>query len=180
MQPCDSLQLVAADGSPLLSTEFIPQLKWCIQGHSFAYDVRVLPLKGYDLILGADWLEDHSPMWLHWKKKIMRIPHQGRRIQLKGLQDDTSRCFRVSPRKLKGLLKRNAVTHCVKVQQVAESELVNSADHPSVAAISDPVELPASVPSYVQTIIQQYYHLFQEPSSLVLYHHLEILTTPFH
>jgi len=49
---------------------------------------------------------------------------------------------------------------------VAESELVNSADHPSVAAISDPVELPASVPSCVQTIIQQYSHLFQEPSSL--------------
>jgi len=115
VQPCEPLQLSSADGSPMMSTEFIPQLQWCIQGHSFAYDARVLPIKEFDLILGADWLEDHSPMWLHRKKKVMRIPHNGRRIQLQGLQDDTSRCFKVSSHKLKGLLKRKAVTHCVKI-----------------------------------------------------------------
>lgn len=43
VQHCAPLQLLAADGSPMLSSEYIPQLQWCIQGHSFQYDTRVLP-----------------------------------------------------------------------------------------------------------------------------------------
>ena len=168
-QSCDPLQFVTADVSPMLSTTFIPQLHWCIQGHSFTYDARVLPLKGFDMILGADWLEDHSPMWLHWKKKIMRIPHQGRRIQLRGLQEDTSRCFKVSPHKLKGLLKQQAVTHCVKIKKLAEPETDTGSDlilTDPIALVSEQLSLPASIPSGIQSVIQQYSHLFQEPSTL--------------
>lgn len=79
-QPCDTIQFTTADGSPMSSTRMIPQMQWFIQGHTFSYDTRILPLKCYDMILGADWLEDHSPTWIHWQKKIVRFPHLGRRI----------------------------------------------------------------------------------------------------
>jgi hypothetical protein len=49
----------------LPSEKHVPQFQWNIQGHSFTYVARVLPLKGFDMILGVDWLEDHSPMWVH-------------------------------------------------------------------------------------------------------------------
>lgn len=70
------------------------------------------------MILGADWLEDHSPMWVHWRKKVLRIPHNGKRIQLKGIKLDLTKCARVSAHKLKGLLKKKSITHCVQLRQV--------------------------------------------------------------
>jgi len=98
----------------------------------------------------------------------MRIPHQGCRIQLQGLQDDTSRCFKVSPQKLKGLLKRKAVTHFVQVKKVDVPEILT--DHYSileyVAVISDQLSFSDSIPPSIQNIIQQYSELFHEPSSL--------------
>jgi hypothetical protein len=38
------------------------------------------------MILGEDWLEACSPMWIHWVKKQMRFTHKGKRIMLKGIQ----------------------------------------------------------------------------------------------
>jgi hypothetical protein len=68
LKPCSELQFVAADGLPMVSNQYIPGFQWFIQGQSFSYDVRVLPLKCYDMILGANWLEDHSPTCIHWKR----------------------------------------------------------------------------------------------------------------
>lgn len=62
---CESLQFTAADGSKMLSDQYVPQLQWHVQGHCFTYDTRILPIKCYDMIIGVDWLEDHSPMWIH-------------------------------------------------------------------------------------------------------------------
>lgn len=57
------------------------------------------------MILGADWLEDHSPMWIHWRKKKLRFPHHNKRVQLLGLSENNSKCTQIHARKLKGLLK---------------------------------------------------------------------------
>jgi hypothetical protein len=51
-QECPPLKYTAANGSPMLSNTYIPQLQWFIQGHSLSYDARVLPLSGFDMILG--------------------------------------------------------------------------------------------------------------------------------
>ena len=78
--PCDQLQFYTADGTPMVSNQMISQLQWYIQGHIFTFDARILPVKHYDIIMGVDWLEKHSPTWIHWSKKMMRLPHMGRRI----------------------------------------------------------------------------------------------------
>ena len=67
-KPCEHIQFFTADGSPMVSDKMIMKLQWFIQGHTFSYDTRILPLKHYDMILGADWLEQHSPTWIHLKK----------------------------------------------------------------------------------------------------------------
>jgi hypothetical protein len=65
LQDCAELHFAIADGSPMVSNKVIPDFKWFIQGYSFSYNTRVLPLKCFDMIIGADWLEDHSPTWIH-------------------------------------------------------------------------------------------------------------------
>jgi hypothetical protein len=52
-------------------------VQWEIQGYVFAGDLKVLPLKYYDIILGYDWLEAFSPMKIHWGAKWMSLPYEG-------------------------------------------------------------------------------------------------------
>jgi hypothetical protein len=75
---------VVANGAKMQCTEYVPQLEWSTQGHTFQQDVKILPLGCYDMILGEDSLDDHSPMWVHWRRKRMRFTHKHRRITLNG------------------------------------------------------------------------------------------------
>jgi hypothetical protein len=51
-----------ANGRYLMSKQFIPDCQWYWGGVTFQTDFKLLSLDGYDLILGMDWLESHSPM----------------------------------------------------------------------------------------------------------------------
>jgi hypothetical protein len=42
---------------------------WEIQGLQFYSDFKVIPLQYFDVILGYDWLEQFSPMKIHWTAK---------------------------------------------------------------------------------------------------------------
>jgi len=61
---------------------------WTIEQVTFVTDFRVLQLTAYDLIVGMDWLEQFSPMQVHWLQKWMMIPYQGQWILLQGLNAD--------------------------------------------------------------------------------------------
>ena len=81
-----------------------------MQGYVFMTTVGILPLKCFDMFLGQDWLEECSPMWIHWAKKVMRFTLHGQRITLRGLSPGLGTCTQVSGAGLKGLLTRKAVT----------------------------------------------------------------------
>jgi hypothetical protein len=65
MQHKPAAQYLTADGTPMVCDQIISNLQWSTQGHTFTSEVGVLPLKCYDMILGEDWLESCSPMWVH-------------------------------------------------------------------------------------------------------------------
>lgn len=120
---CELAQYMAADGSPMLCNQRIPNLKWSCQGHTFESNVGILPLKCFDMILGEVWLEACSPMWIHWSEKQMKFTHNGQRILLKGLTQEVSHCPPTIELKIKGLLKRQAITHCLQFQFEQEEEV---------------------------------------------------------
>jgi hypothetical protein len=105
--------ITVADGGQMQCDSVVEGLQWWSQGHTFVSDAKVLSVKCYDLILGADWLEQHSPMWVHWKKRKMRFTHKGHRITLHGVADCTSSCLKLKTKKLKGLLKHGGIAHMV-------------------------------------------------------------------
>lgn len=82
--PCTPVHLMVADGSPMICDQKIPDLQWSAQGHTFFSSMGIIPLKCFDMIIGADWLEDHSPMWVHWGRKIMRFTSARKRVTLLG------------------------------------------------------------------------------------------------
>ena len=120
--------------------QIIPNLQWTAQGHTFMSLVGVLPLRCFDMIVGADWLEEHSPMWVHWGRKTMRFTMNGKRITLQGLNPYVVQCSTMTSNALIGLLNRQ-VTHCVQLR-LDSSSYNQFQDTMSVAAISDQELIP--------------------------------------
>lgn len=65
----------------------------------------------------------------------MRFMHQGKRILLKGVKDDLTSCTQVPAHKLKGLLKKGAITHMLELQHATTVTSVNNDCALLVAAI---------------------------------------------
>lgn len=77
-----NLKVQVANGNVLQCTSHLPQAEWSVCGVTFHSDLKVLPLSSYDMILGMDWLESHSPMKVHWQQKWMIIPYQDSSVLL--------------------------------------------------------------------------------------------------
>jgi len=93
-----------------------------------------------------------------WKKKKFRFPHKGKRIQLLGIFDDTSRCTQLHVRKLKGLLRRKAISHCVELSAIP----IQDSFVFSTSVSTDSALCTSGIPDNIQHLIKQYSHLFQE------------------
>lgn len=39
-----------------------PRFKWMVQGHEFVADMKIVDIKAYDMLLGADWVHHNSPL----------------------------------------------------------------------------------------------------------------------
>lgn len=113
VQTVAPIQVTVANGDKVTSTQQVSQFTWWTQGHVFSTDVRILPLPFYDMVLGMDWLETHSPMWIHWRRKLLRFSHQGSRISLKGVKDNLSTCPKIKARKVKGLLRKGGLAQLI-------------------------------------------------------------------
>jgi len=82
---CQPATFKATDGGQMQFSERAPALQWCVQGHKFKSDARVLNLQCYDMILGEDWLEAVSPIWVDYKTKHIRVTLNGKRVALCGI-----------------------------------------------------------------------------------------------
>jgi hypothetical protein len=108
-----AVQVQVASGDKLPSTKAITNLVWWTQGYTFSTTARIPDIPCYDLVLGMDWLEQFSPMWVDWCRKKLRFNHKGQRIQLTGVKDCTTTCLKLQPKKLKGLLRKDGIAQIV-------------------------------------------------------------------
>ena len=89
--------------------------------------------------------------------------HLGKRITLFGVQNETSKCEAISARKLKGLIRRGAVSHCLEMKLLPLS--ANSQQQDMAVQSVQLSESSQVVPKNKQ-LLSQYTHLFQEPTTL--------------
>ena len=85
-QPAPSTKVVVARGSFLLANATLPPTQFQVQGHSFEITFEILPLKTFDIILGADWIYEYIPIGLDLKKRVLVVTKNGTTITL---QDHT-------------------------------------------------------------------------------------------
>ena len=73
------LQVKIADGGVLTC-----DCEWWCQGTMFRSNLKVLPLGGYDVIIGMDWLQAHNPMGIDWVGKRLVFWSLGKLVTLTG------------------------------------------------------------------------------------------------
>lgn len=146
--PIPPMKVTVANGQQITSDKQVSNFTWWAQGHTFIHSVRILPISCFDLVLGMNWLKKHSPMWIHWKRKLLRFSYEGARISLKGIKDSTSSCIKIKTKKLKGLVKKWGVAQVVHLCLVSTT----------CSAVNIPPE--------IQQLVEQNSELFQDPQIL--------------
>jgi hypothetical protein len=75
------VQAVLADGTSLSVIEYVPAADITIQGYHDTMDLTVLPVDKYDVILGMNWLSEHTPH-TDYKTHTLMFKHHDRDIVL--------------------------------------------------------------------------------------------------
>lgn len=141
------LRVRVADGGELACTQEVPDCQWWSHGQEFRCNLKVLPLLSYDIILGMDWLESHSPMQVDWEKKYVEFQHHGSTIRLQGLPSSDTTCATVSAMQLQALCKENASLLVLQLCQVVQQQ-------------------PLPMPPQVAELLSRYKEVFDEPTGM--------------
>jgi hypothetical protein len=70
-------KVVVAGGGELHTGAHVDSLSYTIQGHNFQNSFKILPLKGYDIVLGGDWMLTHSPVKFDYEARRIKIKLNG-------------------------------------------------------------------------------------------------------
>jgi hypothetical protein len=111
----------------------------------------LLEIKGYDIILGADWIFAHSPIGLNLKTRELSITKDG--TSLITLVDESlpPKHFLIGTKKLCQLFKRRVVSNVIVLNN---SELPD----PPPTAVQTNVE--------IQSLLQEFGDVFKDPAEL--------------
>lgn len=71
------IQIAIANEGVLISEAMCQNCSYTIQGEEFLTYFRLLCLKGYDIVLGSDWIYTHSPICLNLKTKEFKVLKDG-------------------------------------------------------------------------------------------------------
>jgi hypothetical protein len=129
------IKVQVANGQVLQCSSVLPAAEWSIQGTVFVSDLRVLHLPYYDMIIGMDWLESHSPMKVDWLNKWVIISHEGKPAHLQGLQPT---------------MPELSMVEVFMIQEETQPELTTC-------------YVQRVLPGAVQQLLKSFEHLFAEP-----------------
>lgn len=116
-----SVQVQVANGDKLSCTHQLPNQIWGCQGYSFLNTFKILPLQGYDIVLGMDWLGAHSPMHIHWKERWIKFKHNGEELKLQGITSEASIGPPISFNQLQAFDKAGAILYLIQLHAVQSS-----------------------------------------------------------
>lgn len=112
-------------------------------------DMRVLPLNGYDIILGADWIYVHSLIGLNLKTRQFSINKYGmRQVVFCDETQPTANCL-IEVQQLNKLMSKGVIGAVIYAQEVSTSN----------------VEQP-EIPERLKPVLSEFQDIFSEPTTL--------------
>ena len=93
LQPREAgkFSVTVANGEKIASQGKCPRIHVALQGTTLIADFFLLPLEGFDAILGAQWLVTLSPILWDFSKMSMKFHLDNREVELKGLDTPINR-----------------------------------------------------------------------------------------
>lgn len=79
---CTSMSVTLADGTILSCSQKVVNMSWQMAGEEFTSNFYVIPLGGYDLVLGVQWLQQVSPIWFDFNQRVVKLHWKGKTVQL--------------------------------------------------------------------------------------------------
>lgn len=142
----DPLTVFVADGTKMISSAICKGFKWEMQGVVFQADMRILELKGCDMVLGIQWLATLGPVKWDFKNLSMDFTLNNRRHVLRGGRQGESKL--VDAEHMRKLLQKKPqgfVAHIYALQE----------DSPAVTDVPE-----------VEQLLSKFAAVFQEPKGL--------------
>jgi hypothetical protein len=103
-----------ANGKIIQYAAEILNVEWYLQGHVFCSHLKVLALQNFDMVIGMDWLEKHSPMRVHWTQKWLTIPYYNSQLTLQGIITGVLNCQMIE------LMQLQSVSPAGETEEVPE------------------------------------------------------------
>lgn len=141
------MQVRVANGEILSCTHELLDCPVWVSGYGFKISLKILPLQCYDIILGIDWLEAHSPMEVNWKEKWLAFDHQGTKAVLQGINPRKVHCDLIGHQELAQLAVQDKLWCLMELQTV-------------------PLKPPVEVPTAVQPLVDEFADIFLPPTGL--------------
>nr|GLL21343.1 uncharacterized protein LOC112097934 [Ipomoea trifida] len=145
-------QVYIGNGDSLRCTVNCEQVPLYLNGTLFPVDLFVIPIKGPEIVLGVQWLQDLGDITHNYAKVSMEFSWLGKNVQLLG--DTTPLPLEISAAHLHSLLLKDEVHGCFELFSI-EAKLT----HKEFA-------WPTDIPLEVQYTLEKFEPLFSEPSSL--------------
>lgn len=146
----DTKKVVVAGGGELKSDVQVPKILYQIQGETFSNKFNLIPLKGYDIILGADWIYKYSPITLDLKKRELGITKGGKVLMI---QDFTKpgKHYWVDSKKVDKIIQKGGLGYLFQISKVETGR-------------ED--EVTTAIPADIQNILQKFPTVLKEPKGL--------------
>jgi hypothetical protein len=155
------MTITIANGEEMQSKAACKDCQYTIYGHKFKNDFRLLELKGYDIILGTDWILTHSPMTWDYRTDSLKINYYGwKNIVFHG-QVQEADCHLVTTIKMSKLLRQGAMgavictikTDTTAPTITARHELVQEVLEKFQEVFHEPTQLPPNRPCDHQIVL---------------------------
>lgn len=120
----------------------------------------MLNIRSYDIILGADWIYQHSPIGLDLKTRELTICKEGKTMVFKDYTCPDKHCL-VDASKPEKIMRKEVMGYMIQVNLIQEEDPKGVRD----------------IPMEVQRVLQQYDQCSGNPRDCP---QEEIVITPFH
>lgn len=122
-----------------------------MNGEDFTTNVHLLPLNGYDIILGIEWLSSLGNITCNFSNLTMVIEQNGHKIVLRGVAD--KKVKPVSSSKMNRLVASEAHLALIQVTPL----------HTQGSLHSLTMKNPESITTEILSLMQQYPKIFLDP-----------------
>lgn len=150
--PNKKVRVMVANGENLYSEFQSQNCAYTLQGNKLLYNFRILPLSGYDIIFGTDWLHFHSPVEIDYKKMFIKLTDElGKKIVLMDESLPTS-----------ADIQQSESLNLLKEQPICGAFLFVNQVHPPDSSLQQ----KDIIPSFLTGLLQKYKDIFATPNCL--------------